>query len=175
MVDTQKVSELDPIDQLNRQAIMLIVQDGDTYRTTLDEVLKLSPTPVLKKGTIGGNWATNYSDVPSNTNAAGTMGGAKYWKTTVTLNNVPAGATAAIADFRLQALPADASGNLIPYQLHKGYVKYSSGKPTVDIWLFVYGTPTQLMSLNDKSLSPLGIINDVQYDPKYSFEYWWVE
>lgn len=175
MVDTKKVSELDPVDQLDKEALMLIVQGGDTYRTTLAEVLKLSPTPVLKKGTMGGNWATNYSDVPSNGNAAGTMGGAKYWKTTVSLNNVPAGATAAIADFRLQGFPVDSNGNLIPFQLHKSYVKYSAGKPTVELWLFIYGQPTQLMTLSNKSLSPLGVVDGVQYDPNYSLEYWWVE
>ncbi len=103
------------------------------------------------------------------------MGDAKYWKTTLTLNNVPAGATAAIADFRLQALPADSNGNLIPYQLHKSYIKYSSGKPTLEVWLFIYGTATQLMSLYDKSLSPLGSVDGVTYEPKYSLEYWWVE
>ena len=55
MIETTKVSEMDPVDQLDREAIMLIVKGGNTYRTTLDEVLKLSPIPALKKGTMGGN------------------------------------------------------------------------------------------------------------------------
>ncbi|EGO2129018.1 hypothetical protein ITP31_003841 [Salmonella enterica] len=177
MADTIKVSGLPPIDTLNKDAIVLVVQDGTTHSATVEQLIALGSK--LKSGVSGGNWATNYPDTPSAKNAHGKLGNSEYWKVTIQLRQAPVGIQAVVTDAKIDGsygIPCDASGNPIPFTIHTGTVRYQTNAlAEVDIWLIVHGEATQLMSLNNKQMQPLGLVNDTQYEPHYSMRYFWTE
>jgi hypothetical protein len=182
MAGTIKLTELDQITDLDKEALLYIVQGEKSYSATVDQLLTLLSVngAKLKSSGTSGNWSSNYSDNPRNDSASGHFGTTRYWKTTGILYQVPKGLDVT-AFVRLEltqssGIPCDASGNPLPYQLVVGQIKYSATQvPFVDIWLFVNGEPTQLMSMISKELSPIGLVDGVQYDPNYTLSYWWTE
>lgn len=174
-----KVSELPAVESLEADALLLITQGGKSQSATIEQLMLLAPKMKLKGSLTSGNWSSNYPDNPSSDNAAGKLGNASYWKTEATLYSAPVGTQTALAKLELQkstGIPCDADGNPLPYQLLVGDMRYSqTAVPQVDIWLIVFGTPTQTMDLIRKNMRPLGLVDDVQYDPHYVLNYWWVE
>lgn len=119
----------------------------------------------------GGNWSSNYGPGLGAASAHGHMGICEYWKTTLELDK-------AAKDSRppfncvLQAVPCSAGGEMLPFNLHVQY-KSSRTAPQVIIVLLVFGEAAQVLDLDSGKYSPLGLVEGVQYEPKYSLTYWY--
>lgn len=119
----------------------------------------------------GGNWSSSYGPNLGNTSAHGHMGICEYWKTTLELDK-------AAKDSRppfycvLQAVPCTAGGEMLPFNLDVQY-KFSRTAPQVIIVLMVFGEASQVLDLDSGKYSPLGLVEGVSYEPKYSLTYWY--
>jgi len=49
----------------------------------------------------------------------------------------------------------------------------SSTVPKIIMILVIYGKATQALDLTSGVYSPLGVVNGVAYEPKYSLTYWY--
>ncbi|QXO10066.1 hypothetical protein pEaSNUABM37_00105 [Erwinia phage pEa_SNUABM_37] len=120
-----------------------------------------------------GNFSSNYSNNLAAANAHGTIGGKEYWKYTINLdkatyNKYP------VCNVLLQELPCDASGVPVPYTLHYFFNSSGANKPpNIVLMLILHEPATQLLSNTTGQYGPLGLVDDVQYEPHYSVSYWY--
>lgn len=127
------------------------------------------PTFAIKSG----NFSSNYPNDLTKPNAHGTIGTKEYWKYTLNLDKATYNKYPTVNVY-LQELPCDASGVPVPYTLH--YYFNSSGidrPPNIVLMLILHEPATQLLSNNTGTYEPLGLVNDVMYEPHYSVTYWY--
>ncbi|WP_454889516.1 hypothetical protein [Serratia quinivorans] len=137
-------------------------------KTTLNDVKAFAS---IKSAVKGGNWSSSYANDMAASNAHGKFNTGEYWKTTLALDKAARGSRPPLA-CTLQAVPCDASGEMLPYNLQVQY-KSVNGPVTVIIILTVYGTATQVRNLDSGEYSPLGESGGMSYEPKYSLTYWY--
>lgn len=120
-----------------------------------------------------GNFSSNYSNNLAAANAHGTIGGKEYWKYTINLdkatyNKYP------VCNVLLQEIPCNDAGVPVPYTLHHFF--NSSGlnqPPNIVLMLILHEPATQLLSNSTGQYGPLGLVDNVQYEPHYSVSYWY--
>jgi hypothetical protein len=120
-----------------------------------------------------GNFSSNYPDNVASANAHGFLGTKEYWKITINLdkatyNQYP------VCNVLLQELPCDANGVPVPYDLHYFFNSSGANKPpNIVIMLILHEPATQLLSNSSGQYGPLGLVNEVLYEPHYSVSYWY--
>lgn len=197
MTDQISIMNLPPVTELKQGGVLPISQPDsggkpDTFKVSVEQLAAMMPPgPAGKDGTNGtdgkdgkdgvnalsnwavkgGNWSSNYGPGLGSANAHGHMGICEYWKTTLELDK-------AAKDSRppfncvLQAVPCTAGGEMLPFNLHVQY-KSSRTAPQVIIVLLVFGDAAQVLDLDSGKYSPLGLVEGIQYEPKYSLTYWY--
>ncbi|ASM07231.1 hypothetical protein [Serratia marcescens] len=165
-------SELPAAQSLTGTEILSISQlDGSTLKSKKTAINDVKSFVTLKAAVKGGNWASSYGPGLGGTNAHGHMGACEYWKTTLELDK-------AAKDSRppfncvLQAVPCTAGGEMLPFNLHVQY-KSSRTAPQVIIVLLVFGEAAQVLDLDSGKYSPLGLVEGINYEPKYTLTYWY--
>ncbi|QLJ67752.1 hypothetical protein HP437_22320 [Serratia marcescens] len=173
-----KFSELDEAAELAGSDLFAVSQKTASggwvsRKLPADKVKTLiSPSDSGTKSQVtGGNWSSSYPDNLKAANAHGTKGVSEYWKTTLELSKAAKDQRPPV-HCALQAVPCNASGELLPYSLNLQYVS-SSTVPKIIMILVIYGKATQALDLTSGVYSPLGVVNGVAYEPKYSLTYWY--
>ncbi|BEM82144.1 hypothetical protein SME41J_14680 [Serratia marcescens] len=194
MTDEISIMNLPPVTELKKGGVLPISQPDsggelDTFKVSIEQMAAMMPPgPPGKDGTNGtdgndgvnamanwavkgGNWSSSYGPGLGGTNAHGHMGICEYWKTTLTLDKAAKGARPPLRCV-LQAVPCAAGGDMLPYDLYVQY-KSSQSAPQVIIVLIVFGAATQVLDLFSGEYSPLGMVGEMSYEPKYSLTYWY--
>src|SRR5690625_3969209 len=98
-----------------------------------------------------GNIAFNYGDNPARESSTGMFGSSMYLKTTLTLNNAPAGSSDVMFDIRLRELPCTEDGTLVSYSIDKKLIYPSAGdKAKVEVWFTFPTPPTHMIDPSSK-------------------------
>lgn len=163
---SESINDDDVFALSQKQAEGTWVSRGVTGATVKAELSNVSGS------VMGGSWSSDYSNDFSKANAYWRTNDAMTWKNTATLSKVPGATSPLLFSCNLQTIPADVNGWLLPYALN--VQQSSSGSQmTLIITLTVFGAATQLFDPATGVYGPLGKVDDIAYNPKYTLNYWW--